>query len=158
FKGHPNMDSLVALGTSAAFVYSLGGTLAIWIGHSRYADSRYYESAAAIFTLITLAKYIEGRSTRKTTEAIEKLMGFAPKKATVVRNGEEVGISGDEVTVGDTIIVKPGEKIPVDGVVSEGKTSVDESMLTGESIPVEKRVGETVIGASINKNGTIQYQ
>ncbi|HLR02288.1 MAG TPA: heavy metal translocating P-type ATPase [Virgibacillus sp.] len=158
FKGHPNMDSLVALGTSAAFVYSLGATIAIWFGHSGYADSLYYESAAVILTLITLGKYLEVRSMGKTSEAIEKLMGLAPKKATVVRNGEEVEISVDEVTVGDTIIVKPGEKIPVDGVVSEGKTSVDESMLTGESIPVEKRVGETVIGASINKNGTIQYQ
>src|SRR5699024_4159339 len=141
-----------------AFVYSLGATSAIWIGHSGYADSRYYESAADILTLITLGKYLEVRSMGKTSDAIEKLMGLALKKATVVRNGEEVEISVDEVTVGDTIIVKPGEKIPVDGVVSEGKTSVDESMLTGESIPVEKRVGETVIGASINKNGTIQYQ
>src|SRR5699024_7859687 len=134
FKGHPNMDSLVALGTSAAFVYSLGATLAIGFGHSGYADSLYYESAAVILTLITLGKYLEVRSMGKTSEAIEKLMSLAHKKATVVRNGEEVEISVDEVTVGDTIIVKPGEKIPVDGVVSEGKTSVDESMLTGESI------------------------
>lgn len=158
FRGHPNMDSLVALGTSAAFVYSVGATIAIWFGHSSYADSLYYESAAVILTLITLGKYLETRSMGKTSEAIEKLMGLAPKKAIVVRNREEVEISVDEVAIGDTVIVKPGEKIPVDGVVLEGKTSVDESMLTGESIPVEKNAGENVIGASINKNGTIQYQ
>ncbi|WP_077303218.1 heavy metal translocating P-type ATPase [Virgibacillus pantothenticus] len=158
FRGHPNMDSLIALGTSAAFVYSLGATIAIWFGHSSYAGSLYYESAAVILTLITLGKYLEVRSMGKTSEAIEKLMGLAPKKAIVVRNGKEVEISVDEVVVGDTVIVKPGEKIPVDGVVLEGITSVDESMLTGESIPVEKNAGDNVIGASINKNGTIRYQ
>ncbi|WP_019413640.1 heavy metal translocating P-type ATPase [Paenisporosarcina sp. TG20] len=158
FRGHPNMDSLVALGTSAAFVYSLGATIAIWFGHSSYAENLYYESAAVILTLITLGKYLEVRSKGRTSEAIEKLMGLAPKTAMVVRNGEEVEISFDEVVVGDTVIVKPGAKIPVDGVVLEGMTSIDESMLTGESIPVEKNAGDNVIGASINKNGTIRYQ
>ena len=158
FKGNPNMDSLVALGTSAAFVYSLGATIAVWLGHSSYAGNLYYESAAVILTLITLGKYLEVRSMGKTSEAIEKLMGLAPKKAMVLRNGKEVEISVDEVVAGDIIIVKPGEKMPVDGIVVEGITSVDESMLTGESIPVEKNTGDHVIGASINKNGTIRYK
>ncbi|CAM4145764.1 heavy metal translocating P-type ATPase [Lederbergia lenta] len=158
FRGHPNMDSLVALGTGAAFVYSSGATIAIWLGHSSYAGNLYYESAAVILTLITLGKYLEVRSMGKTSEAIEKLMGLAPKKAMVERNGKEVEISVDEVVVGDILIVKPGEKIPVDGIVMEGMTSIDESMLTGESIPVEKNAGDNVIGASINKNGTIRYQ
>lgn len=158
FRGHPNMDSLVALGTNAAFVYSLGATIAIWFGHTSYAENLYYESAAVILTLITLGKYLEARSMGKTSAAIEKLMGLAPKTAMVVRNGEEVEISVDEVVAGDTVIVKPGEKIPVDGVVLEGITSIDESMLTGESMPVEKNAGDNVIGASINKNGTIRYK
>lgn len=158
FKGNPNMDSLVALGTSAAFVYSLGATIAVWLGHSSYAGNLYYESAAVILTLITLGKYLEVRSMGKTSEAIEKLMGLAPKKAMVLRNGKEVEISVDEVVAGDIVIVKPGEKMPVDGIVVEGITSVDESMLTGESIPVEKNTGDHVIGASINKNGTIRYK
>lgn len=158
FRGHPNMDSLVALGTGAAFVYSSGATVAVWQGHASYAGNLYYESAAVILTLITLGKYLEARSMGKTSEAIEKLMGLAPKQAIVVRNGEEVEISVDDVVVGDVVIVKPGEKIPVDGVVVEGITSIDESMLTGESIPVEKNVGDHVIGASINKNGTIRYR
>ncbi|QWB31889.1 MULTISPECIES: heavy metal translocating P-type ATPase [Exiguobacterium] len=158
FRGHPNMDSLVALGTSAAFLYSLGATVAISMGSSGYVNNLYYESAAVILTLITLGKYLEVSSMGKTSEAIEKLMGLAPKTARVIRSGQEVEISIDEVVVGDTIIVKPGEKIPVDGVVVQGLTSVDESMLTGESIPVEKNVGSNIIGASFNKNGTIQYR
>ncbi len=158
FRGHPNMDSLVAMGTSAAFVYSLGATIAVWLGSASYVQNLYYESAAVILTLITLGKYLEVRSMGKTSEAIEKLMGLAPKKAIVVRNGKEEEISVDEVVVGDIVIVKPGEKIPVDGVIVEGITSIDESMLTGESIPVEKNTGDHVIGASINKNGTIRYQ
>lgn len=158
FKGHPNMDSLVALGTGAAFLYSLGATIAIWIGYEDFSEVLYYESAAVILTLITLGKYLEGRSKGKTSEAIEKLMGLAPKTALVVRDGKEMSISVNEVAVGDTVIVKPGEKVPVDGVVLEGMTSIDESMLTGESIPVEKSAGDNVTGASINKNGTIQYK
>ena len=157
-KRHPNMDSLVALGTSAAFFYSLFATIMIFSGNESYAQDLYYESAAVILTLITLGKYFEALSKGKTSEAIKKLMGLAPKTATVVRDGAEVEISVDEVEVGDIIIVKPGEKIPVDGVVTEGKTSVDEAMLTGESIPVEKTQGSNVIGASINKNGTIRYE
>lgn len=158
FKGHPNMDSLVALGTGAAFIYSVGATIAIWFGYGDFSEVLYYESAAVILTLITLGKYLEVRSKGKTSEAIEKLMGLAPKTALVVRDGKEIKLSIDEVAVGDTVIVKPGEKIPVDGKVLEGMTSVDEAMLTGESIPVEKNPGDNVIGASINKNGTIQYK
>ena len=118
----------------------------------------YFESAAVILTLITLGKYFETVSKGKTSEAIKKLMGLAPKTAVIIRNDTEVEIPIDEVEVGDIIVVKPGERIPVDGIVTEGTTSVDESMLTGESIPVEKHVGDTVIGASINKNGSIRYK
>ncbi|GEM04846.1 copper-translocating P-type ATPase [Halolactibacillus miurensis] len=157
-KRHPNMDSLVALGTSAAFLYSLGATVAVALGESHYAMDLYYESAAVILTLITLGKYLEARSKGKTSEAIEKLMGLQPKTARVTRDGEEMKIPIESVRVGDTIIVKPGEKLPVDGIVTEGKTSIDEAMLTGESIPVEKTAGDPVIGASMNKNGTIQYE
>jgi P-type Cu+ transporter len=157
-KRHPNMDSLVALGTSAAFIYSLIASIFIVLGNESYAQDLYYESAAVILTLITLGKYFEALSKGKTSEAIKKLMGLAPKTATVVRDGKEVEISIEEVEVGEIIIVKPGEKMPVDGVVVEGTTSVDESMLTGESIPVEKKTGSSIIGASINKNGTIRYE
>jgi P-type Cu+ transporter len=148
----------VALGTSAAFVYSLIASIFIVLGNESYAQDLYYESAAVILTLITLGKYFEALSKGKTSEAIKKLMGLAPKTATVVRDGKEVEISIEEVEVGEIIIVKPGEKMPVDGVVVEGTTSVDESMLTGESIPVEKKTGSSIIGASINKNGTIRYE
>ncbi len=158
FKGHPNMDSLVALGTSAAFLYSLVATIGIAMGTTDLAMELYYESAAVILTLITLGKYFEALSKGKTSEAIKKLMGLAPKKARVIRNDQEVEVAIDEVQVEDIIIVKPGEKMPVDGVVVEGITSVDEAMLTGESIPVEKTIGDAIIGASINKNGTIQYK
>ena len=158
FKGHPNMDSLVALGTSAAFLYSFVATVAIGMGTTHLAIDLYYESAAVILTLITLGKYFEALSKGKTSEAIKKLMGLAPKQARVLRNGQEVEVAVDEVQVNDLIIVKPGEKMPVDGIVVEGTTSVDEAMLTGESMPVEKTAGDAIIGASINKNGTIQYK
>ncbi|WP_407371197.1 heavy metal translocating P-type ATPase [Carnobacterium sp.] len=158
FKRHPNMDSLVALGTSAAFLYSLAATIGIWMGNVGLVMDLYYESAAVILTLITLGKYFEALSKGKTSEAIKKLMGLAPKKARMMRNGQEIEVAVDEVQVNDLIIVKPGEKMPVDGVVVDGMTSVDESMLTGESIPVEKTTGDAIIGASINKNGTIQYK
>lgn len=157
-KGHPNMDSLVALGTSAAFLYSLISTVAIGMGNTHLATDLYYESAAVILTLITLGKYFEALSKGKTSEAIKKLMGLAPKQARIMRNGQEVDVAIDEVQVNDLIIVKPGEKMPVDGIVVEGNTSVDEAMLTGESIPVEKTAGDAVIGASINQNGTIKYK
>ena len=153
-KGHPNMDSLVALGTSAAFLYSLYGTYHVLEGHAHFAMNLYYESAGVILTLITLGKYFEDVSKGKTSMAIQTLVGLAPKMAMVLRDGQEVEIPVEEVQVGDLIRVKPGEKVPVDGVVTEGNSTVDESMLTGESIPVSKSVGDEVIGASLNKTGS----
>lgn len=154
----PNMDSLIAIGTSAAFLYGVFATVMIIGGDTSYARDLYFESAAVIITLITLGKYLESVSKGKTSEAIKKLMGLAPKTAIIISDGKEIQISIEEVAVGDIIVVKPGEKMPVDGEVVEGNTSVDESMLTGESIPVEKNPGDKIIGASINKNGTIKYQ
>lgn len=154
----PNMDSLIAMGTSAAFLYGIFAIVQIFSGNVDYAYDLYFESAGVIITLITLGKYLESVTKGKTSEAIIKLMGLAPKTATIIRDEKEVEISIDEVEVGDIIIVKPGEKMPVDGEVTYGMTSVDESMLTGESIPVEKNVGDKIIGASINKNGTIKYK
>lgn len=155
-KGSPNMDSLVAIGSSAAFLYSLFGLYQVF---GRGVEAHlYFESAGVILTLITLGKYMEAVSKGKTSEAIKKLMGLAPKTATILREGKELEISIDEVEVNDIVIVKPGEKLPVDGEVVEGSTSIDEAMLTGESIPVEKNIGDKVIGASINKNGTIKYK
>lgn len=153
-KGHPNMDSLVALGTSAAFLYSLYGTYHVLEGHAHFAMNLYYESAGVILTLITLGKYFEDVSKGKTSMAIQTLVGLAPKMATVLRDGQEVEVPVEKVQVGDLIRVKPGEKVPVDGIVTEGNSTVDESMLTGESIPVSKSVGDEVIGASLNKTGS----
>lgn len=158
FKGHPNMDSLVALGTSAAFVFSLGATIAVFLGNADYALELYYESAAVILTLITLGKYVEALSMGKTSEAIKKLMGLAPKTARINRDGKEIEVAIEEVRVGDKIMVKPGEKMPVDGVITDGMTSVDEAMLTGESMPVEKTKGDTIISGSINQTGAIEYK
>lgn len=152
----PNMDSLVALGTSAAFIYSVFAVFEILSGNVDY--DMYFESAGVILTLITLGKYLESVTKGKTSEAIKKLMGLAPKTAVIIRDGKEVEIQIDEVVEGDIVAVKPGEKIPVDGIIVEGRTSVDESMLTGESIPVEKNVNDKVIGASINKNGFIKFK
>jgi Cu+-exporting ATPase len=156
FKRSPNMDSLIAIGASAAFLYSVFGVYKILLG-SRGHDL-YFESAGVILTLITLGKYLESVAKGKTSEAIKKLMGLAPKTAVVIREGREEEISIDEVEVDEVVLVKPGEKIPVDGEVVEGVTSIDESMLTGESMPVEKTIGDKVIGASINKNGSIKYR
>lgn len=157
-KLSPNMDSLITVGTIAAFVYSLFGTYKIYNGDSSYAMHLYYEAAVTILTLITLGKYLEAVSKGKTSEAIKKLMGLVPKTATIIRDDKELVIPIDEVIVGDTVLVKPGEKLPVDGEVIEGSTAVDESMLTGESIPVEKTIGSKVVGASINKTGFIKYK
>jgi Cu+-exporting ATPase len=154
----PNMDSLIAIGTSAAVIYGVFAVVQISRGYTEYADDLYFEAAAVIITLILLGKYLESVTKGKTSEAIKKLMGLAPKTATIIQDGKEMEISIEEVEVGDIIIVKPGEKMPVDGKVVEGITSVDESMLTGESIPVEKNIGDDIIGASINKNGTIKYK
>ncbi len=160
-KLSPNMDSLIAIGTSAAFLYSVYGMIQIVrggeVGHI-YAMHLYFESAATILALITLGKYLEARSKGRTSEAIKKLMGLAPKVATVIRGGKEQVIPIEEVLVGDIILVKPGEKLPVDGEIIEGSTAIDEAMITGESMPVEKTVGSEVVGASINKTGFIKYK
>ena len=160
FKLAPNMDSLISISTLAAFIYGIFAIYKIIIGDNPhdYAMHLYFESIATILTLITLGKYLEAVSKGKTSEAIKKLMGLAPKVATVIRDNKEMQVSIEDVEISDIVIVKPGEKIPVDGEVIEGITSVDESMLTGESIPVEKVTGSTVIGASINKNGFIKYK
>lgn len=157
-KLSPNMDSLIAIGTLTAFFYSIFGIYQIIQGDHSYAMHLYFESAAVILTLITLGKYLEAISKGKTSQAIKALMGLAPKTATIEREGKELVIPVEEVRVGDVILVKPGEKLPVDGIVIEGSTAVDESMLTGESIPVEKTVGSTIIGASLNKTGFIKYE
>ncbi len=157
-KGNPNMDSLIAIGTSAAFIYGVFATIMILRGDGTYAHELYFESAAVILTLITLGKYMEAVSKGKTSEAIKKLMGLTPKTAVILKDGREVELPIEEVEVGDIILVKPGERMPVDGEVVEGTTSVDESMLTGESIPIEKNIGDPIIGASINKNGHIKYR
>ncbi len=158
FRRSPNMDSLVALGTSAAIIYGLFAVYKISQGETHYVHDLYFESAGIIITLILLGKTLETVSKGKTSEAIKKLMGLAPKTATVIQEGDEIEIPLEEVEVGDIIVVKPGEKIPVDGAVTEGYTSVDESMLTGESIPVEKTIGNKVTGGSINKNGSIRFK
>lgn len=157
-KLSPNMDSLIAISTLAAVIYSIFGIYKISTGDTMYAMHLYFESAAVILTLITLGKYLEAVSKGRTSQAIKALMGLAPKTATVIRNSSEVVIPVEEVIVGDIVLVKPGEKLPVDGDVIEGSTAIDESMLTGESIPVEKSIGSSVIGASINKTGFIKYK
>ena len=158
FKGHPNMDSLIALGTASAFVYSLAATIETGLGYGNFSNLLYYEVTGVILALHTLGLFLEERSKGQMSSAIEKLVNLVPKTARVIRNGVEQEITVDEVALGDVIRVRPGESMPVDGVVVEGRTSVDESMLTGESIPVEKESGDEVIGASINKNGSIDYR
>jgi Cu+-exporting ATPase len=154
----PNMDSLIAMGTSAAIIYSLFSIYSIFQGNFAAVNHLYFETAGVIITLILLGKSLEAVSKGKTSEAIKKLMGLAPKTALVIQDGKEIEISIDEVEVGDVIIVKPGEKIPVDGEVTYGHTAIDESMLTGESIPVEKNIGDSVYAASINGNGSIRFR
>lgn len=156
-NGSANMDVLVALGTSAAYFYSLYEAIKT-IGNSGYVPHLYFETSAVLITLILLGKYLEVRAKSQTTQAISRLLGLQAKQARVVRDGKEILIPVEDVVVGDRLIVKPGEKIPVDGVVVKGSTAVDESMLTGESIPVEKTVGSEVIGATLNKNGTIEMR
>ncbi|MGL4687725.1 MAG: heavy metal translocating P-type ATPase, partial [Fusobacteriaceae bacterium] len=157
-KGSPNMDSLISIGTLSAYFYGIFATINIFMGNISYVHELYFESSATILTLITLGKYFETVSKGKTSEAIKKLINLAPKTARLEKDGEEVIVLLEDVKVGDIIIIKPGEKIPVDGVIIEGNTFIDESMLTGESIPVEKNVGSNIIGASINKNGTAKYK
>ena len=154
--GGANMDVLVAMGTSAAFFYSLYNSFTAPIEMIHHY--LYFEASAVVITLITFGKYLEAVAKGRTSEAIKKLMGLAPKTARVIRDGAEKDIPIEEVEVGDIVVVRPGEKVPVDGIITEGYSSVDESMLTGESIPVEKHVGDEVVGATINKTGTFRFR
>ena len=154
FKGHPNMDSLVAVGTGSAFLYSLVMTVLI-PSDAKCVENLYFESAAVVVTLVMLGKYMESRSKNKTTEAIRKLMELAPNTAIVLKNEQQVEVPVEQVKLGERIVIKPGSRIPLDGIVIEGNTSVDESMLTGESIPVEKNVEDEVIGGSVNFQGAL---
>ncbi len=165
-KRVPNMDSLVAIGSGASLLY---GIIAIYcmaygFGHNdmdlvhRYAHALYFESSATILTLVTVGKYLEARSKAKTSDALDRLVNLAPKTASVIRNGSESVIPAEQVMAGDIVVIRPGESLPVDGVVTEGHGFVDQSAITGESIPVEKNVGDTVISATTNKNGTFRLQ
>lgn len=161
FHGAPNMDSLIALGSAASVVYSIFAIYAMsyFMGHGdiqtahHYGMELYFESAAMILTLITVGKYMETRAKGKTSEAISRLMDLTPKQAVVIRDGKEMEIPVEQVVIGDTIVVRPGQGIPVDGTLIEGFSAIDESAITGESIPVEKKVGDAVIGATVNKSG-----
>ena len=165
-KRSPNMDSLIAVSSSAAVIYGLWALYAVGYGLGNgnaelvhlYAHDIYFESAAMILTLITLGKYLETRSKGKTGEAIEKLINLAPKTAVIEKDGKEITVAVEELKEGDIVIVRPGQSIPVDGIVTEGSTSVDQSAVTGESIPVTKNTGDEVISATVNKNGFIKYK
>lgn len=147
-----NMDTLIAIGTSAAYFYS------VYVTFFEAMGEQYFEAAAVLITFVMLGRYLEAVAKGKTSEAIKKLMNLSPKIATVIRNGKEMQIKVDEVIVGDIVIVKPGEKVPVDGIIIEGSSSIDEAMITGESMPVEKHKGDTVIGATINKHGSFKFK
>lgn len=166
FKGMPNMDSLIAIGSSAATIY---GIVAIYmigygLGHNnldlvqKYASNLYFESAGTILTLITVGKYLETKSKGKTTDAISKLINLAPKTATVIRDGKEVEVGLEEIVKDDILVIKPGESIGIDGIITEGEASIDQSSITGESIPVYKKKGDEVVSGTINKNGYIKVR
>ena len=157
-KQHPNMDSLIAVGTSAAFFYSLYSVSQVFLGHHPFVHQLYFESVAVIIALVLLGKYLESSAKGKTSQAIQSLLELVPSQATVIRYGEAVTIDTEDIRVGDIIRIKPGERMPVDGLVTEGQTFVDESMMTGESVPIEKKVGDTITSATINQNGSIDYQ
>lgn len=157
-KQHPNMDSLIAVGTSAAFFYSLYSVSQVFLGHHPFVHQLYFESVAVIIALVLLGKYLESSAKGRTSQAIQSLLELVPSQATVIRYGEAVTIDTEDIRVGDIIRIKPGERMPVDGLVIEGQTFVDESMMTGESVPIEKKVGDTITSATINQNGSIDYQ
>ena len=158
FRLSPNMDSLIALGSTAALVYGFYAMYKIGQGETEYAMHLYFESCATILTLITLGKYLEARSKGKTDESVKKLMNLAPKTAFVMRGEKELEVALSQVKVGDIVVSRSGESIAVDGEIIEGSAVVDESMLTGESVPIEKRVGDKVVGATLNKNGYFKYR
>ena len=157
-KKHPNMDSLIAVGTSAAFLYSLYSVSQVFLGHHPFVHQLYFESVAVIITLVLLGKYLESSAKGKTSQAIQSLLELVPSQSTVIRYGEAVTIDTEDIRVGDIIRIKPGERMPVDGLVTEGQTFVDESMMTGESVPIEKKIGDTITSATINQNGSIDYK
>lgn len=157
-KKHPNMDSLIAVGTSAAFFYSLYSVSQVFLGHHAFVHQLYFESVAVIIALVLLGKYLESSAKGRTSQAIQSLLELVPSQATVIRYGKAVMIDTEDIRVGDIIRIKPGERMPVDGFVTEGQTFVDESMMTGESVPIEKKVGDTITSATINQNGSIDYQ
>ncbi len=165
-KGRPNMDTLIAIGSTAATGYGIYATIVMYLGMrsgnavlaEQYSHELYFETAGTILTLITVGKYLESVSKGKTKAALEKLMDLAPQKAIVVRNGKETEIPTDEVMVGDIFILKPGSRVPVDGIVTEGHSSVDESAITGESMPAEKTVGSNVVSATVNKDGVLRCE
>ncbi|MGO8693554.1 MAG: heavy metal translocating P-type ATPase [Rectinemataceae bacterium] len=156
--GGPNMDSLIAMGTSAAILYSLYSVSRIAAGNAAAVDGLYFETAGIIITLILLGKSLEARSKGKTSESIKRLMGLQPKTATIIHDGREIEIPIEEVEKGDLVMVRPGAKVPVDGEVVEGRSAVDESMLTGESMPIEKGPGDAVVGASMNSYGSFTFR
>ncbi|HWQ76901.1 MAG TPA: heavy metal translocating P-type ATPase [Syntrophomonas sp.] len=158
FKGAPNMDTLIAIGTGSAFLYSLFATVKIYLGSFEFAQSLYFESAAVVITLVMLGKYLEEVSKGKTSDAIKKLIQLKPATATIEEDGRELEVSLDEVNVGDMVIVRPGSSFPVDGLIIEGISTADESMLTGESLPVEKQPGSEVTGGSLNGEGLIKFR
>ncbi|MBQ2014339.1 MAG: heavy metal translocating P-type ATPase, partial [Peptococcaceae bacterium] len=161
----PNMDTLIAIGSTASFAYGIFAIYRMSYGLGagnlelvhRYHHDLYFESAVMILALITVGKYLETRSKGKTSEALTRLMDLAPKTAIVERNGQQMEIPVEQVIVGDVVLVKPGQRIPVDGIITEGSTSIDQSAITGESIPVEKEAGDPVIAATINKGGFIRF-
>ena len=154
----PNMDTLILVGTATAYFYSLGNLILLSLGREVSMDSFYFEASAFILIFISLGKYLEAMTKGKTSEAIKKLIGLQPKTAIIIKGGRELEISISEVNVGDIILVKPGEKIPVDGIVIDGYSGVDEKAITGESIPVEKKKGDEIIGATINKTGVLKFR
>jgi Cu+-exporting ATPase len=157
-KRSPNMFSLVAIGTGSAFIYSVFSTINIYFGNSEYVSNLYFESTAVILALVTLGKYLEEQSKKKTSEAIKKLINLVPSTAFVIKKGIEKEVRIEELVVGDICVVRPGGKIPVDGIVKEGNSYVDESHITGESMPVEKKKGDKLIGGSINSNGLLKFE
>lgn len=157
-KRHPNMDSLIAVGTSAAFLYSLYSIVQVLSGHYSFVHQLYFESVGVIITLVLLGKYLEGNAKGRTSQAIQSLMSLVPSQATVVRYGEVVTIDTEDIKLGDIVRIKPGERMPVDGIVVSGQTYVDESMMTGESVPVEKSIGDRITSATVNQTGSIDYE
>ncbi|RJX35847.1 MAG: copper-translocating P-type ATPase [Desulfurivibrio sp.] len=159
-RGAPNMDSLIAMGTGAAFIYSSWNLVEIWLGMDAVARAHdlYFESAAMLIALVSLGKYLETRSKARTSDAISQLMQLTPDKATLIRGDRQEEILVDEILVGDLLFIRPGERLPIDGVIEKGSSSVDQSMLTGESLPVQKGPGDQVVGGTLNKNGILHVR